>query len=145
MKKAFSIDCSEIYFTKNSYDIETSKLRDIWRCVCKRSVYERALQKRFLHMCNERTRFSVSWKSFFNGVSRQEKDLFHRLYPHYIVYIQFTHTRNFQVDGCRSKENLFGQSALLKNATYIVFPLIIMVQKFQWSNWSNGVELNCSF
>ena len=31
-------------------------------------------------------------------------------------------TRNFEVGGCPSKENLFGQSALLMNATYIVFP-----------------------
>ena len=30
--------------------------------------------------------------------------------------------RNLEVDGCPSKENLFGQSALLMNATYIVFP-----------------------
>ena len=30
-------------------------------------------------MCSERTRFSVSWKSLGDGVSRQEKDLFHRL------------------------------------------------------------------
>ena len=30
-------------------------------------------------MCSERTYFSVSWKSLIDGVSRQEKDLFHRL------------------------------------------------------------------
>ena len=31
-------------------------------------------------------------------------------------------TRDLKVDGRPSKENLFGQSALLMNATYIVFP-----------------------
>ena len=86
-------------------------------CLQKINLWKSA-SKKILHVCNERTRFSVSWKSFFNGVSRQEKDLFHRLYPHYIVYIQFTHTRNFQVDGWRSKENLFGQSVLLKNTCF---------------------------
>ena len=30
--------------------------------------------------------------------------------------------RNLEVDGCPSTENLSGQSALLINATYIVFP-----------------------
>ena len=30
--------------------------------------------------------------------------------------------RNLEVDGCPSKEKLFGQSALLMNPTYIVFP-----------------------
>ena len=30
--------------------------------------------------------------------------------------------RNLELDGCPSKENLFGQSTLLMNATYIVFP-----------------------
>ena len=29
--------------------------------------------------------------------------------------------RNLEVDGCPSNEYLFGQSALLRNATYIVF------------------------
>ena len=32
-------------------------------------------------------------------------------------------TSNLKVHGCPSKENLFGQSALLMNATYIVFSL----------------------
>ena len=31
-------------------------------------------------------------------------------------------SRNLEVDGCPSKENLFGQSASLMNATNIVFP-----------------------
>ena len=31
-------------------------------------------------------------------------------------------SRNLEVDGCLSKENLFGQSALLLNATNIAFP-----------------------
>ena len=31
-------------------------------------------------------------------------------------------TRNLEVDECPSKENLFGQSTLLMNAKYIVFP-----------------------
>ena len=30
--------------------------------------------------------------------------------------------RNLELDGCPLKENLFGQSTLLMNATYIVFP-----------------------
>ena len=30
--------------------------------------------------------------------------------------------RNLEVDGCPSKENLFGQSTLLMNTRYIVFP-----------------------
>ena len=30
--------------------------------------------------------------------------------------------RNLEVDGCLLKENRFGQSALLMNAMYIVFP-----------------------
>ena len=29
--------------------------------------------------------------------------------------------RNLEVDGCPSKQNLFGQSALLMSASYIVF------------------------
>ena len=33
--------------------------------------------------------------------------------------------RNLEVDGYLSKGNLFGQFALLMNATYIVFPLVI--------------------
>ena len=35
--------------------------------------------------------------------------------------IKICPVRNLEVDGCPSKENLFGQSALLMNATY-VFP-----------------------
>ena len=31
-------------------------------------------------------------------------------------------SRNLEVDGCSPKENLFGRSALLMNALYIVFP-----------------------
>ena len=31
-------------------------------------------------------------------------------------------SRNFEVDGGPSKENLFGQFVLLMNATYSVFP-----------------------
>ena len=47
---------------------------------------------------------------------------------HYIVSTiimislnDITMIRDLKVDGCPSKENLFGQSALLMNATYIVF------------------------
>ena len=36
--------------------------------------------------------------------------------------IKRSFSRNLGVDGCPSKENLFGHSALLMNATYIVFP-----------------------
>ena len=32
-------------------------------------------------------------------------------------------TSSLEVDGCPSKENFFGQSTLLMNATYFVFPL----------------------
>ena len=31
-------------------------------------------------------------------------------------------TRNLEIDGCLSKESLFGQTSLLMNAVYIVFP-----------------------
>ena len=31
-------------------------------------------------------------------------------------------SKNLKVDGCPSKENLSGQSVLLMNATYIIFP-----------------------
>ena len=34
-------------------------------------------------------------------------------------------SKNLQVDGCRLKENLFGQSMLLINATYIVIVKVI--------------------
>ena len=33
--------------------------------------------------------------------------------------------RNLEVDGCPSKENLFGQFALLINATLLFFPKVI--------------------
>ena len=32
---------------------------------------------------------------------------------------------NLEVDGCPSKENLFGQAALLMSATYVFFPKVI--------------------
>ena len=32
------------------------------------------------------------------------------------------YNRDLKVDGCPSKEDLFGQSTLLMNVTYIVFP-----------------------
>ena len=35
--------------------------------------------------------------------------------------MSFSFTSNLEVDGCPSKENLFGQSSLLINDTYIVF------------------------
>ena len=41
--------------------------------VYKRSIHEKALRKRNLHVCSEQTRFSVSWKSLGDGVSRQKK------------------------------------------------------------------------
>ena len=42
----------------------------------------------------------------------------------YIIMVHsfIARTRNMEVDGCPSKGNLFGQSALLMNATYIIFP-----------------------
>ena len=42
------------------------------------------------------------------------------------------YARNLEVDRCPSKENLFGQSALSMNATYIIFSL-------RWSinSWNN--------
>ena len=38
------------------------------------------------------------------------------------LYIGVCKVRNLEVDGRPSKENLFGQSPLLMNATYIAFP-----------------------
>ena len=38
------------------------------------------------------------------------------------IYKIICQTRNLEVDGGPSKENLFGQSWLLMNAMYIVFP-----------------------
>ena len=40
-------------------------------------------------------------------------------------YYEFNLKRNLEVDGCPWKENLFGQSALLMNATYVVFPEVV--------------------
>ena len=34
-------------------------------------------------------------------------------------------SRNLEVDECSSKENIFGQSTLLMNDVYIVFPKVI--------------------
>ena len=42
-------------------------------------IDQKALQKRNLHVCSKRTRFSVSWKSLGDTLSRQAKYLFHRL------------------------------------------------------------------
>ena len=42
---------------------------------------------------------------------------------HIITTLDSGKTRNLEVDGCPLKENLFGQSTLLMNVTYIVFPL----------------------
>ena len=39
-----------------------------------------------------------------------------------LIYIASSCIRNVAVDVCPWKENLLGQSALLINATYIVFP-----------------------
>ena len=38
------------------------------------------------------------------------------------VELNITSSRDLKVDGCTSKENLFEQSALLMNATYVAFP-----------------------
>ena len=43
------------------------------------SIHKRALQIRNLHVCSDRTRFSVSWKSLGDSVSRHEKGLFNGL------------------------------------------------------------------
>ena len=95
MKKTCTIDYSEIYLTKNSDHIETSQLKDIWRSVCERAIHERALRKRNLYVCSDRTRFSVSWKSLGDGVWRQEEDLFHRLFwkKLYQLWLQVQETR----------------------------------------------------
>ena len=36
--------------------------------------------------------------------------------------------RNLKVDGCPSKENIFGQSALLTNAKYIAKSLLFKIR-----------------
>ena len=71
---------SRIYFTKIP-----KQERYLKECLQKINSWRSALKKNS-HVCSERTRFSVSWKSLVDGVSRQEKDLFHRrswkrLYP----------------------------------------------------------------
>ena len=38
------------------------------------------------------------------------------------LYLHLQKTRDLEVDVCPSKENLFRESALLMNVTYIVFP-----------------------
>ena len=43
------------------------------------------------------------------------------VYSNQIVIENICSSRNLQVDGCPSQGNRFGQSALLMNATYIVF------------------------
>ena len=54
-----------------------------------------------------------------------------------VLDIQVVRIRNLEVDECPSKENLFGQSALLMDATYIVFCL-------RWSinSWNNNCIRN---
>ena len=48
--------------------------------------------------------------------------IFDEYYYLFLIYLIFFNTKNLEVDGCPSKENLFEQSALLMNATYIAFP-----------------------
>ena len=43
-----------------------------------------------------------------------------------LIYITSSYIRNVAVDVCLWKENLFGQSALLINATYIFSPNVII-------------------
>ena len=55
----------------------------------------------------------------------QSRNFGTEVYPHYRIAWNSEFdilSRNLEVDGCPSKENLFEQSALLMNAIYINFP-----------------------
>ena len=59
---------------------------------------------------------------FFNiNILSQRLGYFQNIYT-FTYQKTLLHSRNFVVDGCSSKQNLFGRSASLMNAAYIVFP-----------------------
>ena len=60
LKKTCTIEYLEIYFTKNSYHTELCQLRDISKGVCERSIHERALLNRKLHVNEQDSQFPGS-------------------------------------------------------------------------------------
>ena len=61
---------------------------------------------------------TVNYRHILQKVNFTRKSLLKEVYKQ----LSYSLKRNLEVDGCPSKENLFGQFVLLMNATYIFFP-----------------------